>query len=172
MSQPTFCSELLSSKRPIKTLRHIHCGKQSFGACVGEWEDIQKLPIHPEIPSQSSQEPESDERVKSDEEMTSMFQESIRAATPAALELFYGKKSHWYYLGQRSYSTIHGPYDGQRMFSWFQQGWLSLDLHIWKTMEESASVDLKDFRPLKEHLAQISETRNLSAKLKDAMPTG
>ena len=164
MSQPTFCSEELSSTKPIKMLQHIHCGKQSFGAYVGEWKDIQKLPTHLQTDLKVSQEQEAGERVKSEEEMTSMFQEHIQAAMPAALALFYGKKGYWYYLGQRSYSTIHGPYDGQRMFSWFQQGWLSLDLHLWRTTEESASVDLKDFRPFKEHLAQISETQDLPKK--------
>lgn len=143
------------SEKPIQNLRQIHCAPGSFAAFVGDGADIKQLPMKL---STSVIMPETNATnkgiLKRNLQIESALTE-IEQRTPAAMELFCKDPRSWYYLGQRQQCTIHGPYKGIRMFSWFQRGWLSLDVPIWSTTESVTSIDTKRFRALRECLNPV-----------------
>lgn len=149
-TQPIFLSPEDRFQKPIRDISRIHCFGDFFGAIVGDRKSIQTLPKYPCIPMKSLKETSNDEldvqRIKTSAMAT------IEYYSNAARVLFTTKPSFWYYLGQKKRQTIHGPFDGPRMYTWFQRGWLSLDLPIWNTKERIQPFPIESFKSLKERL--------------------
>ena len=153
-TQPMYVSEELCHEKPIQDLSQIHCGPCSGVAFVG---DVYLKQLRDELPSSPVL-----RRIEDPEQTDLEKQTQIDAArrvierfTPAAAKLFCKEERFWYYLGQSAKPTIHGPYEGIRLFSWFQRGWLSLDVLIWSTTKSVTPINVKKFTALHECLNDL-----------------